>query len=164
MILIALTIVFLAFGGAAASKYYFRYKTGPEQPVHFSHRIHTTQKGISCFMCHDGAIKTARSGIPPLQTCMLCHERIIIHHPEIEHLSLHFTKNEPVEWKKVQNVPDFVFFNHSVHIYRKIDCSHCHGNVKEMDRVAGVNRFNMHFCINCHREYKATTDCFSCHR
>lgn len=157
-------VLILSFTGAALSKYYFRTGSGPEQPVHFSHRIHTTVKGISCFMCHDGAINTERAGIPPLQTCMLCHQRIIIHHPEIENLTSYFNENKHVEWVKVQNVPDFVFFNHSVHIYRKIDCSRCHGNVKAMDRITEVNRFNMHFCIDCHRQNNATTECFTCHR
>lgn len=164
MIIISLVILFLSFAGAALARYYFNVSTGPEQPIHFSHRIHTTQKGISCFMCHDRVIETARSGIPPLQTCMLCHERIIIHHPEIEKLHAYFNEGEPVEWIKVQYVPDFVFFDHSVHIHRKIDCSRCHGNVKRMDRIEQVNKFNMGFCIDCHKQNGATTDCFTCHR
>ena len=162
--MLSVIVVILSFAGIAASRYYFRIRKGTEQPVHFSHRIHTSEKGISCFMCHDGAINTERAGIPPLQTCMLCHEKIIIHHPEIENLRTHYYENKPVEWLKVQNVPDFVFFNHSVHIYRQIDCSHCHGNVKEMDRIAEVNNFNMKFCVDCHKQEKATTDCFTCHR
>lgn len=164
MIIIAILIIFLSFTGVGLARYYFLAGRGPEQPIHFSHRIHTTQKNISCFMCHNGAMETERAGVPPLQTCMLCHEKIIIHHPEIEKLRAHFAAGEPIEWVKIRDVPDFVFFDHSVHIHRKIDCSRCHGNVKEMDRVEQVSKLNMGFCINCHEDQHATTDCFTCHR
>jgi len=164
MILSLITVLLLAIGLALYS-YYFRMKVGPEQPVHFSHRLHTTEKGISCFFCHEGAVGTARSGIPPLQTCRLCHEKIIVYHPEIVTLRTYALENEPVEWVRVQNnVPDFVFFDHSVHIHRKIDCSRCHGNVREMDRIEQINEFDMNFCITCHRSEGATNDCFTCHR
>jgi hypothetical protein len=165
MIFYAMIIILLMAIGLALYYYYFRAKIGPEQPVHFSHRVHTTEKGISCFFCHEGGIETARSGIPPLQTCMLCHQKIIVYHPEIINLRTAYAENRPVEWVRAQNnIPDFVFFNHSVHLFRQLDCSRCHGNIKGMDRVEQVNKFNMNFCINCHRLEGATTDCFTCHR
>lgn len=157
-------VILLFILGALLYYIYFSLPIGQEQPIHFSHRVHTSTKGLSCFFCHNGAIESARAGIPPLQTCMLCHQRIIIHHPEIEKLRTSFAKNEPILWKKVQGVPDFVYFNHSMHIHRKIDCSRCHGNVKGMDRIEPKNRFLMGFCIRCHLEQKATRDCFACHR
>lgn len=162
---IAVSIVLLLLVMMWIYVFYHRSTIGPEQPIHFSHRVHVTDKKISCFVCHDGAAKTKYADIPPLQTCMLCHDRIITKHPEIKHLHEHYYKNHPVAWNRVQErLPDFVFFNHAVHVYRKIDCGACHGNISEMDRVEQVNTFNMGFCIKCHQEQKASTDCYTCHR
>ncbi len=157
-------LILVLLGTAVLSYYSYRSTIGPEQPIPFSHRIHVQEKNISCFMCHDGAVNSARAGIPPLETCMLCHSRIIIHHPEIEKLRAHYEAGTPVEWKKVYDIPDFAYFNHSVHIFRKIDCAQCHGNVSSMDRIERVQEFKMNFCVDCHKENKATTDCFTCHR
>ncbi|MFZ0389505.1 MAG: cytochrome c3 family protein [Calditrichia bacterium] len=145
-------------------QFYYESKIGPEQPVPFSHRVHANKKQISCVMCHQEVTRSAVAGIPPLETCMLCHSRIIIHHPEIENVRQHYFQRVPIIWEKVTFLPDFVYFNHSVHIQRGIDCGHCHGNIKEMDRVMQVQKFEMGFCIQCHRDNNATTDCFTCHR
>ncbi len=146
--------------------YGFRYQSriGPEQPIPFSHLIHANNKEISCVFCHDGTLKTGPAGIPPLERCMLCHSRVIIHHPEIEKLHAYYNSGTPVEWIRVEEIPDFVYFNHSLHVFRQIDCSECHGDIRKMDRVEVVNQFKMGFCINCHEEKGASTDCFTCHR
>ncbi len=163
---IAFSLIILVFAATAALMYYYFYESriGPEQPIPFSHRLHVNEKKISCFMCHEGAVNSARAGIPPLETCLLCHDHIIIHHPDIENLREHFATNTPVVWKKIYDVPDFVFFNHSVHMFRKIDCARCHGNVKQMDRIEQVQELKMGFCVDCHKDNQATTDCFTCHR
>jgi hypothetical protein len=137
---------------------------GPRQPIPFSHRVHVHTKQLSCFMCHTGARRSMRAGIPPLETCMLCHSRLIRTHPYIRELREHFAQNKPVVWERVNWLPEFVYFNHSVHIQRGIDCSKCHGNVFLMDRVVKARKFEMGFCIGCHRENHATHDCFTCHR
>ncbi len=144
--------------------YYFPSIMGAQQPIPFSHRLHVNKKHISCFMCHSGAVKNARAGIPPLETCMLCHSKIIIHYPQIEKLRNHYYQNKPVEWIKINNLPDFVYFNHSVHINKGIDCSKCHGNVDQMDRIVQAKELTMGFCIDCHKQNNATHDCFTCHR
>lgn len=162
-LLSALIIISLLLGSGFVF-YYYQMQVGPEQPIPFSHRVHAQNKDISCFFCHEGAMKTARAGVPPMETCMLCHDRIIIHHPEIEKLRKAYENNEPILWEKVEDVPDFVFFNHSVHINKQIDCSECHGNVENMDRIETANKFTMGFCVDCHQQMNATTDCFTCHR
>ena len=126
--------------------------------------VHVENKNISCLMCHEGAIETSRAGVPPLETCMLCHEKIISHHPEIQKLHTHYNNNDPIQWNKVNEMPDFVQFNHSLHTFRKIDCGECHGNIRAMDRVRLANEFEMGFCIECHKEKEASIDCFTCHR
>ena len=143
---------------------YFPAEMGNKQPIPFSHRLHAGKKHISCFMCHEGAIKNARAGIPPLETCMLCHSNIIIHYPYIKKLRQHYFQNNPVKWVKIIQLPDFVYFNHSVHINKGIDCSKCHGNVDQMDRIVEAKELTMGFCITCHKQNNATHDCFTCHR
>jgi hypothetical protein len=143
---------------------YYRSLIGIEQPIPFSHRVHAHVKKISCFMCHPEAIETARAGIPPLQTCMLCHSRIAITYPPIKRLRDQYFEGKPVIWKKVYSLPDFVYFDHSVHIHRRIDCSHCHGDVPLMDRIVKQQDFTMGFCIGCHKKNNATHDCLTCHR
>lgn len=146
--------------------YSFFHQThiAPQQPIPFSHRVHAQVKKISCLLCHENARSSARSGVPPLETCMLCHSRIIINYPPIETLRRHYFEQEPILWEKIYSLPDFVYFNHAIHLNRSIDCSRCHGNVSLMDRVAEVIPHTMGFCIGCHRETGATVDCFTCHR
>ncbi|OPY89552.1 MAG: hypothetical protein A4E73_02986 [Syntrophaceae bacterium PtaU1.Bin231] len=144
--------------------FYYSTGIGAEQPIPFSHRVHVAEKRISCFLCHPGAIDTSRAGVPPLETCMLCHHRIAIHYPPIHKLREFFFRGEPVIWQKVYDLPDFVYFDHSVHLFRSIDCGHCHGDVPAMDRIVLNQKLEMGFCIQCHRDYKATHDCFTCHR
>jgi hypothetical protein len=151
---------------AAAWGYYIYYpqQLGPDQPIHFSHRVHVTDKHLSCVFCHTGAIDSAHAGIPPLQTCMLCHQKIIIEYPQIQILRAHYEQQVPVAWEKVNDLPDFVYFNHQVHLRRSIDCGKCHGDIAVMDRVKLVHPFQMGFCVTCHKENGASHDCYTCHR
>jgi len=137
---------------------------GPRQPIPFSHRVHVTTKRLSCLVCHSEVARSSRAGIPPLETCMLCHQRIIRSYPFIAQLREHFRDNRPVVWQRVNWVPEFVYFNHSVHIQRGLDCSLCHGEVSLMDRVVAAHKFQMGFCIGCHKKNRVTHDCFTCHR
>ncbi|TGU74737.1 cytochrome C [Geomonas terrae] len=137
---------------------------GPRQPIPFSHRVHAGIKQISCFMCHDSATRSSRAGVPPLETCLLCHSRIIRNYPWIARLRGHVAQNRPVVWERVNWLPEFVYFDHSMHLMRGVDCGHCHGDVRQMDRVAKARKFEMGFCIRCHKVNRVTHDCFVCHR
>lgn len=137
---------------------------GQKQPIPFSHNIHAGRKEISCMVCHPEAALGSTGGIPPLTTCMHCHSRIIVSYAPVRKLYHHFYTKEPLEWKKVTDVPEFVYFPHSVHLHRSVDCARCHGDVKKMDRIAEVNKMDMGFCMSCHRNYNVSTDCFTCHR
>ncbi|MCE5326204.1 MAG: cytochrome c family protein [Planctomycetaceae bacterium] len=136
---------------------------GPEQQISFSHHVHAGNKQISCFVCHGGAQDTAHADIPPLETCMLCHEHVIITHPQIRCIRQQYANNTAMPWKRVTNLPEFVKFNHQVHLQRGVDCGRCHGDVKSMDRLYMPWDLKMGFCIQCHRDNKATTDCMNCH-
>jgi hypothetical protein len=151
---------------ASAWFYHFHYQRqiGPAQPVSFSHRVHAGDKEISCFVCHAEVAGGSRAGVPPVQTCMLCHEKVIITHPEVEKVRKHYFRGEPIEWLQVYDVPEFVFFNHEAHVRRQVDCGTCHGNVKAMDRLIPAQDFTMGFCVQCHRDNQVSHDCFMCHR
>jgi len=148
----------------AMYNYYYEIKLGTEHPIPFSHRVHAGDKKISCVLCHATAATGDNAGMPPLQTCMLCHRSIIINFPPIEKLREHYFKSVPVVWNRILVLPDFVYFSHRMHIINGIDCGTCHGNVKGMDRLIEAKHISMGFCIQCHRDNKATTDCFTCHR
>lgn len=158
VILVSIVVMWWMFN------FHFQDEIGPEQPVPFSHRTHAGMKKIGCVMCHEGVFTSANAGIPPVQTCILCHEKIIITYPPIEKLRGMYIKNQPIEWVKTGDLPDYVYFNHSMHLSKNIDCSRCHGDVLQMDRIERVEDFTMGFCIQCHRDNNATIDCFTCHR
>ncbi|UFS70372.1 cytochrome c family protein [Geomonas sp. RF6] len=160
----ALVVVFVVISTFLLFDRLYPYGLGPKQPIPFSHKVHVHVKRLSCVMCHSQVASTARAGIPPLQTCLLCHERIITNYPYIRLLRRRFEQGKPVIWERVNWLPEFVYFNHSMHIHYGIDCGHCHGNVTMMDRVMKARNFKMGFCIECHRDNNASHDCFACHR
>lgn len=136
---------------------------GPEQPIAFSHRIHSGVKEIQCQFCHPYVARSRFPGIPPVEKCLYCHKYIIAGHPEIEKEHAYFNTRTPTPWVKVNYIPEHVFFNHQPHIRKEVECKACHGAIETMDRLKGVN-FEMGFCITCHQQKKANLDCWlACH-
>ncbi|MFQ6103117.1 MAG: cytochrome c3 family protein [Candidatus Glassbacteria bacterium] len=135
-----------------------------EQPIEFSHRIHAGEKGMPCLFYHSHARRSTVAGIPRVKTCMGCHRSIARNKPEVQKLEAYQKSGEQVEWRRVYKLEDFVYFSHKRHIRKGIDCSQCHGKVEEMDRVVKVRELTMGWCVNCHRERKAATDCLICHK
>ncbi len=162
--LISITAAIVLLCMALAYAYLFSSQIGPEQPIPFSHRIHAAEKGISCVFCHSGAIDTDVAGIPPLETCMLCHSKIITHYPQIAQLRESYANKVPVEWKRINILQEFAFFSHQSHIQSGVDCGKCHGDVKQMDRIIMKKPFQMGFCVQCHRDTEVSHDCLMCHR
>lgn len=159
LVVCIVAIVAVSILGAA----YYPGDLGRKQPISFSHRVHAGDKEIGCLMCHPNALTSQVAGMPPVETCMLCHSRIIVHYPEIERVRRHYDMNEPIWWVRVSQVPDHVRFTHDMHLIAGIECGKCHGNVKAMDRIVLRQKFTMGFCIQCHRDNNATHDCFVCH-
>ena len=131
----------------------------PTQPVKFSHVVHAEQNATDCIYCHSSAPYSKTAGIPALNVCMNCH--LIVRNGtrsgtfEISKIISHYENQKPLEWIKVHNLPDHVFFSHAQHVTTgKVDCSECHGNVKEMDQIRQVSDLSMGWCINCHRTRK----------
>ena len=161
---LAAAIAVLALGMVWGYYAYYPRKLGPAQPIAFSHKLHAGDKQINCLFCHAGAADTSRSGVPPLETCMLCHSRIITEHPEILKLRAAYAQNRPIEWVRVNKLPDHAYFNHAAHVRAGFDCGRCHGDVAGMDRVFLVQDFKMGFCVQCHRDEAFSHDCLICHR
>jgi hypothetical protein len=139
----------------------------PDQPIPFNHKIHAGDNKMDCRYCHQAVEKSAHASVPATATCMNCHGsnlNVASKAPNIKKLKNYYDENRPIQWIKVHDQPDFVFFNHSAHIGRGVDCSKCHGNVAEMEVIKQVESLNMGYCVNCHRENNAPNDCSTCHR
>ncbi|OQY65728.1 MAG: cytochrome C [Polyangiaceae bacterium UTPRO1] len=122
-----------------------------EQPVPFSHRHHAGELGIDCRYCHTSVEISAKAGIPPTQTCMNCHKQIWSDSPMLEPVRASFRTDASIPWVKVHDLPDFVYFNHSIHIAKGVGCETCHGRIDHMNLTWQQNSLQMEWCLECHR-------------
>jgi hypothetical protein len=147
----------------------------PAQPIPFSHKLHAGDLQLDCRMCHVGVEKGAQATLPGLNVCMNCHSQVATDKPAIQLLKKHHDSGEPFFWKRVHRLPEYVYFDHSVHITKGFDCSQCHGKVNEMDTVKKVHAQTMASCLECHKGVhetqpgldsaaKGPTNCSACHR
>ena len=122
-----------------------------EQPVAFSHALHNGQLGIDCRYCHTSVEVAASANIPPTETCMTCHSQIRVGAPQLSVVQASWDNNEPIQWNRVHDLADFVYFNHSAHINKGIGCSNCHGRMDQMEGVWKNEPLSMGWCLECHR-------------
>ncbi len=141
----------LVVGGVARSTYVTQVGIAPEQPVPFSHKHHSGELGIDCRYCHTGVETTASAGLPPTQTCMTCHSQIWTGAPMLAPVRASFATHTPLHWVRVNRVPDYVYFNHAIHIAKGVGCTTCHGDIDGMQLTARANAFEMVWCLTCHR-------------
>jgi hypothetical protein len=134
---------------------YTRVGYKPIQPVSFSHNIHAEQLGMDCRYCHDGVEKSWYSNIPSSALCMNCHNQVLKDDPRLALVRESAQSGKPIPWVQIHKAPDYVFFNHSVHVNRGVSCFHCHGQINQMDEVYHAKSFTMTFCLNCHRRPEA---------
>jgi len=126
----------------------------PEQPIAFSHKLHAGDNQIPCLYCHYGARTSRHAGIPAPSVCMNCHSMLERQTLEIEKIKESVVVERPLlEWTKIHNLPDFVYFNHSQHVVSGVACQRCHGPVEKMERVSQVAPLTMGWCLECHREH-----------
>ena len=123
-----------------------------KQPVPFSHDHHVAAMGIDCLYCHTSVEDSAFAGIPPTATCMNCHKLIWNDSPMLEPVRESFRTGEPIEWVRVNDLPDFVFFDHSIHVAKGVGCATCHGRVDQMPLMIQHASLQMEWCLECHRE------------
>ncbi len=122
-----------------------------DQPVPFSHRHHVQGLGIQCQYCHTSVEKAAYSGIPPTKTCMNCHSQIWTNAAMLEPVRQSWATGQSIKWIRVHDLPDYVYFNHAIHVNKGIGCASCHGRVDEMPIMYMQNSLQMEWCLNCHR-------------
>lgn len=123
----------------------------PVQPVTYSHELHAGQLGIDCRYCHTSVEEGAHANIPPTQTCMNCHSHIRAESPLLTPVRESYATGVPIQWVRVHDLPDYVYFNHSAHVRRGVGCVSCHGRVDKMSVVQQVERLSMGWCLECHR-------------
>jgi hypothetical protein len=122
-----------------------------DQQVPFSHKHHVGDDGIDCRYCHTSVETSNFAGIPPTETCMSCHSQIWTNADMLEPVRESFRTGKSLEWIRIHDLPDFVYFNHSIHVNKGIGCSTCHGRLDEMPLTYKVNTLYMQWCIECHR-------------
>ena len=122
------------------------------QPVPFSHQHHVTGLGIDCRYCHTSVETSSFAGIPPTKTCMNCHSQIWTNARLLEPVRASYRSGESLQWTRVNQLPDFVFFNHSIHIAKGVGCNTCHGPVDTMPLMYQQESLQMEWCLGCHRD------------
>jgi hypothetical protein len=123
----------------------------PEQPVPYSHKLHAGDMGMDCRYCHNTAEQAAFAAIPATQTCMNCHKTVKTDSAALQPLRDSWNKDEPVQWKKVHLLPDYVYFDHSAHLNAGVGCESCHGRIDQMHVVTQQEPLSMGWCLECHR-------------
>ena len=122
-----------------------------EQPVQFSHKHHAGELGIDCRYCHTSVDVSSFAGIPPTKTCMNCHSQIWAQSSYLEPVRASWRDDRSIRWIRVNDLPDFVYFNHSVHVHKGVGCASCHGRVDEMPFTYQAESLLMKWCVDCHR-------------
>ena len=123
----------------------------PDQPVEFSHRLHAGDLGMDCRYCHSQVEFSAHANIPPTQTCMNCHKIVATDSEKLLPVRESWAEDDPIDWVRVHETPDYAYFNHSAHINAGVGCATCHGNVRAMPKITQSEPLNMAWCLECHR-------------
>lgn len=155
----AVLAVAVLAGGAAATFGLWIYASPdnlqvgyrPEQPVHYSHRLHAGELGLDCRYCHANVERSQEAMVPPTQTCMGCHSVIHNQTGSLAPVRESFASGESIPWVRVHKLPEHVYFDHSVHLAAGVGCASCHGRVDQMDVVQIVQPISMGWCLDCHR-------------
>ena len=148
---IGVPTVWLALAALSRSPANTKVGVALNQPIPFSHQHHAWELGIDCRYCHTSVEKSSYAGVPPTETCMSCHSQIWTNSPLLEPIRQSYETGTPIKWNLVNKVPDFVHFNHSIHIARGVNCNTCHGPMQNMHITYKGNPFQMQWCLECHR-------------
>jgi hypothetical protein len=138
-------------GMVARSPYVTAVGVTRAQPVQFSHEHHVNDDGLDCRFCHTSVENSAFAGIPPTQTCMNCHQQIWSQSPALAPVRESWQTGTPIQWSRVHDMPDFVYFNHGIHVQKGVGCETCHGRVDLMPLMAKAEPMTMEWCLDCHR-------------
>jgi len=133
------------------SAYYTDVNEARQQPVPFSHKHHVTDDGIDCRYCHTSVEKSSYAGVPTTHICMSCHSKLWLNSAVLEPVRSSYSTDKSLEWTRVNALPDFVYFDHSIHVNKGIGCTTCHGPIGEMPLTYRANTLYMRWCIDCHK-------------
>jgi hypothetical protein len=147
-------LIFVGWVGAVIDRSPYRTDQGivKVQPVPFSHEHHVGGLGIDCRYCHTSVEQSRFAGIPPTRTCMTCHSQIWTNAQMLEPVRESWRTSQPIPWIRVNNLPDFAYFNHAIHVNKGVGCSTCHGPVNSMPLMVQYASLQMRWCLECHRE------------
>ena len=155
VIIVSVVVLICAAGWATSAIYWSPYTTyvdvPQEQPIPFSHKHHVGDDGIDCRYCHTSVESSPYAGLPSTDTCMTCHSQIWKDAPMLEPARASLVSNSPLQWNRVHDLPDYVYFNHSIHVAKGIGCSTCHGRVDQMPLTRKTQTLYMRWCLECHR-------------
>jgi cytochrome c peroxidase len=140
-----------AIMGAARSPYLTNQYVIRDQPIQFSHKHHVGDDGIDCRYCHTSVESSATAGIPPTKTCMNCHSVLFNNVGYLEPVRESYRTDTSIQWARVHQLADYVYFNHSIHVNKGVGCSTCHGQVNQMALMFQVATLQMQWCLDCHR-------------
>jgi hypothetical protein len=135
----------------AAMSYPIAVNAPVEQPIPFSHKHHVGDDGIDCRYCHSSVEDSAFAGIPPLSTCLTCHSQLFTDQPVLQPLMRAYEGQAALRWRRIHQLPDFVYFNHSIHVAKGVGCVSCHGALDQMPLTWRVAPLTMQWCLDCHR-------------
>jgi hypothetical protein len=136
---------------------------GPEQPIPFSHKLHAGAQQLKCATCHKNADPGERMGLASAALCMQCHEEVKADSPVIQKLAAYANEKREIRWRRVYEVPSYVYFSHRAHLTAGGSCVECHGEVREFERMHRARDISMASCVNCHQAKGASVDCTYCH-
>jgi hypothetical protein len=141
---------------------------GPEQPIAFSHELHAGANRIPCMYCHTSADRSVDAGIPSVQVCAGCHlaggvALVRADRPGVKQLAAYWQQQQPIPWVRIHDLPDHVHFPHMRHIKAGLPCQQCHGPVETMREMRQDASLRMGWCLECHKQRNARTDCTVCH-
>lgn len=148
---LVVAVIAIVGGEVYRSGYTTDVNVAKEQPVPFSHEHHVNGLGIDCSYCHTSVEKSAFAGIPPTHTCMTCHSQIWTNAPILQPVRSSYQTQMPIEWVRVHDLPDFAYFNHSIHVAKGMACQTCHGDVNVMPLTWKTQTLRMSWCLDCHR-------------
>ena len=148
--LIVVVILGFALNVVNQTSYVTEAYNARPQPVPFSHKHHVGELGLDCRYCHSTVEVSSSAGMPPTQTCMACHSQIWTNAEILEPIRVSYRDSKPIEWTRVNAVPDFVYFNHSIHLAKGVGCTTCHGPIAEMNITWRAQSLYMRWCLDCH--------------
>ena len=146
-----IVVVVATLAAINRSSYVTEVGVARSQPVQFSHKHHVSDDGIDCRYCHTSVEESSFAGIPSTKICMNCHTQIWAESPILEPVRESFRTGKSLEWTRVNNLPGFVYFDHSIHVHKGVGCSTCHGRVDQMPLMWRENSLYMEWCLECHR-------------